>query len=116
MKLYIKDGVIKSADKIQVRKVIKGKTFVVYGPNEKSIIEDGWIAYNPPAPTPIEPSKEDQYKQRIIDLVRERYSIDDELAIQRQRDTKVDEFNAYNSFVEECKQQARREIYGDEFI
>jgi hypothetical protein len=52
------------------------------------------------------------YKDRVIELVREEYSVDDELAILRQRDTKIDEFNAYNLFVEECKSQARREIYG----
>jgi hypothetical protein len=52
----------------------------------------------------------------VIELVREEYSVDDELAILRQRDTKIDEFNAYNAFVEECKVTARREIYGDELI
>ncbi|MBR1694641.1 MAG: hypothetical protein IJ709_04455 [Selenomonas sp.] len=30
-------------------------------------------------------------------------TIDDELAIQRQRDTKVAEFNSYNDFAEACK-------------
>ena len=115
-KLYIKDGVVLPKNKIKATKIINGNTFVVYNPNEESILEDGWVVYNPPAPTPIEPNKEDQYKQRVIDLIKEIYSIDDELAILRQRDTKVDQFNAYNIFVEECKVTARREIYGDEFI
>lgn len=115
MKLYIKDGIILPKNKIKVTRIINEKKFVFYNPSEESILEDGWLVYNP-TPEPIEPNKEEQYKQRVIDLIREEYSIDDELAILRQRDTKIDEFNAYNSFVEECKVTARREIYGDEFI
>ena len=37
----------------------------------------------------------------------ERYSVDDELAILRQRDTKLDEFEAYNAYAESCKEEAR---------
>ena len=47
------------------------------------------------------------YAQRIVLRVRERYSIDDELAILRQRDTKPDEFAAYNDFVEGIKREER---------
>ena len=47
------------------------------------------------------------YEQRVVDRIREKYSIDDELAILRQRDTKPDEFNAYNEFVEQIKQEER---------
>lgn len=39
-------------------------------------------------------------------LIRERYTVDDELAIQRQRDTKPDEFAEYNNFAEACKAEA----------
>ena len=112
-KLYIKDGVVLPKNKIKVTKIINGNTFVVYNPNEESILEDGWVVYNPPAPTPIEPTQEDQYKQRVIDLIRERYSVDDELAILRQRDSKVEEFNEYNAFVESVKVIAHNEIYGE---
>lgn len=52
------------------------------------------------------------YSQRIVELIREKYSINDELAILRQRDEKAEEFAAYNLFVEECKAQAKEEIYG----
>ena len=47
------------------------------------------------------------YEQRVVDRIREKYSVDDELAILRQRDTKPDEFNAYNEFVEQIKQEER---------
>ena len=35
------------------------------------------------------------YEQRVQQSIRERYSVDDELAILRQRDTKPDEFAAF---------------------
>ena len=43
------------------------------------------------------------YKERVVNRIRERYSIDDELAIIRQRDTKPEEFEVYNAFVEQIK-------------
>ena len=47
------------------------------------------------------------YKDRIIHRIREVYSIDDELAILRQRDTKPEEFEQYNAFVEQIKAEER---------
>ena len=47
------------------------------------------------------------YEQRIVNRIRERYSVDDELAILRQRDTKPEEFNTYNEFVERIKVEER---------
>ena len=47
------------------------------------------------------------YEQRVVARIRERYSVDDELAILRQRDTKPDEFAAYNDFVERVKREER---------
>lgn len=53
---------------------------------------------------------ETAYKERVESLIRERYSVADELGILRQRDTKPEEFAAYNAFAEACKEQARAEI------
>ena len=47
------------------------------------------------------------YEQRVVARIRERYSVDDELAILRQRDTKPEEFNAYNEYVEQIKAEER---------
>ena len=47
------------------------------------------------------------YEQRVVNRIREKYSIDDELAILRQRDTKPDEFAEYNAFVEKVKAEER---------
>lgn len=56
-------------------------------------------------------SKDKLYGARVSELIRERYSLDAELAILRQRDEKPDEYQAYFSFCEECKSRARKEIY-----
>lgn len=50
------------------------------------------------------------YEQRVVELIRLRYSVDDELAILRQRDTKTEEFQEYNSYCENCKTIARVEF------
>lgn len=49
------------------------------------------------------------YSYNIIveQSVREKYTVDDELSIQRQRDTKPEEFKEYNDFVESCKTKAK---------
>ena len=50
------------------------------------------------------------YADRVNEMIRARYSVSDELAIIRQRDTKPEEFEEYNAFVEGCKATAREEI------
>ena len=46
----------------------------------------------------------------IVAKVRERYTLDEELAILRQRDTKPEEFAEYNEYVEQCKADVDEEI------
>ena len=48
-----------------------------------------------------------KYEERIVSRIREKYSIDDELAILRQRYTKPDEFAEYNEFVEQIKAEEK---------
>ena len=50
------------------------------------------------------------YKAAVERLIRERYTVADELGILRQRDTEPQEFAEYNAFAEACKAQARAEI------
>lgn len=46
-------------------------------------------------------------KETIVNaLIRRRYSLSEELAILRQRESKADEFADYNTFAEECKTTA----------
>lgn len=47
------------------------------------------------------------YEQRVVSRIREVYSVDDELAILRQRDVKPEEFAEYNAFVEQIKTEER---------
>lgn len=54
------------------------------------------------------------YSDTIVEMVRTQYSINAELAIQRQRDNKPEDFEAYNTFVENCKNEAYRLVYGEE--
>lgn len=49
------------------------------------------------------------YKEQIVSAIREKYSIDDELAILRQRDTKPEEFEEYFNFVESVKQGLKKD-------
>lgn len=50
------------------------------------------------------------YEQLVSDLIRERYTLDQELAINRQRDTKPEEFKEYFDFCEQCKIKAHEQI------
>lgn len=47
------------------------------------------------------------YEMAVELLIRDKYSLYEELAIQRQRDSKPDEFKAYNNYCEQCKNKAR---------
>lgn len=47
------------------------------------------------------------YSTNISSLIRRRYSVNDELAILRQRDSKPDEFAEYNTYCEQCKAKAK---------
>ena len=80
----------------------------VSNPTLEQFKSQGWEEYTPPqppAPQPYVPS----YVELVVQKIRERYSIDDELALLRQRESKPDEFAEYNAFVESCKEQARNE-------
>ena len=59
-------------------------------------------------------SKDKLYANLVSKLIRERYSVDDEMAILRQKETKPEEWETYNTFCEECKVKAKEEIYGKE--
>lgn len=55
-------------------------------------------------------SWDDLYETIIIRKIRERYSVNQELAILRQKESKPDEFAEYNSFVEKCKSEVKQEM------
>lgn len=47
------------------------------------------------------------YEERVVARIRAVYSVDDEIAILRQRDTKPEEFAEYNDFVEQIKAEEK---------
>lgn len=55
-----------------------------------------------------------EYKTTIDKLIRQRYSVSDEIAILRQRASKSDEYAEYNAYCEECKAQAKSELANKE--
>lgn len=57
-------------------------------------------------------TKEELYHQRTVELLREKYTVNEELSILRQRDTKPEEFAEYSAYAESCKAKAKAEVYG----
>lgn len=51
--------------------------------------------------------KQKRYEELVVSFISERYSVSNELAILRQRDTKPNEFAEYNAYCEECKARAK---------
>ena len=47
------------------------------------------------------------YPELVQELINEKYSIYDEIALLRQRSVKKAEFNEYNAYCEECKARAK---------
>ena len=47
------------------------------------------------------------YNEEVNSMIRQRYSLSEELAILRQRDTKPEEFAVYNEYAEQCKAKVK---------
>ena len=77
-----------------------------------NILENGVVVVRDMTPEELaeyENRKDNRtYQQRVVDRIRQIYSIDDEIAIIRQRDTKPEEFSAYNQLVEKIKTEEKR--------
>lgn len=54
--------------------------------------------------------KEKRYERLVERYIRQKYSLNAELAILRQRNTKPDEFLLYHAYAEECKERAKMEL------
>ena len=59
-------------------------------------------------------TQEEEYGACVTRKLRTRYSLSDELAVQRKRDRDPEGFAAYDEFAEACKREAHLEIYGEE--
>lgn len=65
------------------------------------------MVYVPYTEAEIAQNKKIKYENTVEQYIRERYSLNSELAILRQRNTKPDEFAEYNDYVENCKARAK---------
>lgn len=110
MKKYIKNNEIRPANQIvckeirqeEIEGVVQDVEYNIYNPSEEMILSDGWEIYD---------NSQELYEEKVVELIRERYTVNQELAILRQRDSKQEEFEEYNTYVEECKTIAKKEIF-----
>lgn len=57
--------------------------------------------------TAVPPYTRAEYEAKVSELIRSRYTLDAELAILRQRESKPQEYASYNAFAEQCKADAK---------
>lgn len=55
-------------------------------------------------------SFDELYESMVIRKIRTKYTLNQELAILRQRETKPNEFEKYNAYVEQCKKDVKYEL------
>ena len=79
----------------------------IFNAPEEEILSAGWEVYAPQPESSEEP--EIPYEDRVMMLIRERYSVDDEIALLRERDSRPDEYAEYLAFCEGCKKKAKGE-------
>lgn len=60
--------------------------------------------------------QKEAYENDVEARIRARYSVSQELAILRQRDSKPEEFAGYNTFAEECKAEAKKALFAEAWI
>lgn len=60
--------------------------------------------------------QKEAYENDVEARIRARYSVSQELAILRQRDSKPEEFAEYNAFAEECKAEAKKACFAEVWI
>lgn len=59
----------------------------------------------------VEPRSWELLREKQIERkIRRKYSVNNELAILRQRDTKPEEFAEYNAYVEQCKAEVNADM------
>ena len=71
--------------------------------------------YELPDPEPVEIKiNEAEYPSFVAMKIHEKYSVDDELAILRQKDEKPEEYAEYFAFCEKVKSEVRGMIKGED--
>ncbi len=78
----------------------------IINPTTEQLFANGWQEYILSEAEAYMPT----YEERVELLIRKKYNVNQELAIQRQRETKPDEFEDYFAYCEACKAKAKNEI------
>ena len=102
-KVYYKNG----REVVRPRSIARnGNTYL--NPSDELLMSLGFEIkeIEVPEPIPYVPT----YEQRVVQFIREKYSMDDELRNLRMRDSDPDTFNEYYQYVEECKAKAKEEL------
>ena len=80
----------------------------VSNPTLEQFLAQGWEEYTPePIITP-QPTFEEIYKNKVVELIRQQYDINDEFAIHRHKDDEPEAWQQYFNYVETCKEEARQ--------
>lgn len=125
----IKDGKVSKLTFTPDDKYNIGESFEDYLDGKMVILSDEQVAFYEAHPNasisevwgmkiieiihePYVPTNED-YEILVNNKIREKYSASRELALHRQRDEKLDEWREYYDYCEECKQEAKTELFGN---
>ena len=105
IQIFEKDGKVRSFEVTddRVMATVQIGSVLVANPTLKAFLTDGWQEYIAPEPAPYQPT----YEEQVVELIRIRYDVNAELAILRQRDSKPEEFEEYNTYCEECKRKIK---------
>ena len=120
-RVYIADGRFYLADNLNKHNAYllsTGKAMInpiIYEVPKDAIVSDivdgqfSEMAYNERKAS----DKVRRYENLVESLIRRKYSLNAEIAILRQRDTKLLEYAQYNEYAEQCKAQAKKQLNYD---
>lgn len=94
----------KTTGEISFCKTVKDGDKIIVNPPSGLLTKLGWEVLPDPKPVPL------SYGERVNLGIRTKYSLSEELSILRQRDSKPEEYAAYNAFCEAQKAQVKEEI------
>lgn len=57
--------------------------------------------------------QEELYDKLTVKFIRERYSLSQELSLNRQKDRKPEQWQEFDNYCEECKARARAIVYAE---
>lgn len=90
--------------------VIMGYTYYINGVLQNPPHEDVPEDFEEVTEQDLYKEREALYPELVEQYIREKYTVSDELAIQRQRNEKPEKFQEYFEFCEDCKRRAKNDL------